>query len=170
VHLRIPVLRVPALRIQFLRIHAAVFCLAIIPAASVAAQTPSGLGCTVKKGYYRCNQVAFTKYLEEAKTAAIETQPFNRVADKALSDLGVSLGKTKSSEAADLTFVLMRTDAVGIVYGPADGELASLSIYSRGPQGGRGDLIWIEAYYGEPDMAWPAVVHLLIQQFKEDIK
>ena len=153
-----------------LRIFVAGIFLAVSSVAGLMAQAPSALGCVVKKGYYHCDQAAFAKYLAEAKTAAIETQPFSQVATKALSDFAGSLGKTTTSDAADLTFVLVQTDAVGIVYGPADGERASLGVYSRGLNGGRGNLIWIEAYYGEPDTAWAAVVHLIIQQFKQDMK
>ena len=151
-----------------LRIVAIAVCGAVCGARSAPAQTLAG--CTLVKGYYRCNPVAFEKALKDAKTVVVQTQPFDRGATKALGDLIRALDKTETSGPADLTFLLIRPQAEGILYGPGDRELASLSVYSRGPQGARGQLIWIESYRGQPDMAWAAVVHQLIAQFKASIK
>lgn len=92
------------------------------------------------------------------------------MADGQLDDLVRSLGKTGTPGEADLTFVLAKIDYGGINYGPGDRELAALRIYSRGSDGTRGPLLWDEPFIGEPDMAWPTVVHELIAQFKTDIK
>ena len=156
---------------MLLRIWVAVLLFGVSGAAGVMAQASSAPGCVVNKGYYRCNQLAFARVLKDAKSVALVTQPFDRGTTKALSNLTESLGKTEASEAsADLTFVLTKILGGGIDYGPGGGPLASLNVYSRGAQGAHGDLIWTEVFNGQPDLAWPAVVHLTIEQFKSDIK
>jgi hypothetical protein len=138
--------------------------------AGVLAQTPSPAACSLEKGYYHCDQAAFARTLKAAWTVAVESRPINLAANKSLRDLVRALNKTETSEAPDLTFVLIKAPDTGINFGPGDRELASLRIYSRGPNGERGQLIWVETLDGQPDMPWPTVVYDLIQQFKASIK
>ena len=146
------------------------FCLALISAPAILPQTPNSSGCSVQKGYYHCDQAAFVTAVKEAKTIAIESKPFDQATTDSLSRLVRALGKAEVSSPADLTFVLIRTQAAGINYGPSERELASFLVYSRGPQGAEGQPIWIETFDGEPDMAWPIVVYDIIRQFKSSIR
>jgi hypothetical protein len=144
--------------------------LACFNAPAVLAQAHTSPGCTVEKGDYHCNQAAFVTALKEAKSVAVESQPFDRATTNSLSSLARALGKTEISAPADLTFVLIRTQAEGIFFGPSERELASFLVYSRGPKGAGRQLIWIETLDGEPDMAWPIVVFDIIRQFKASIQ
>ena len=143
-----------------------VLYLAFHSAPAVLAQAQISPGCTIEKGDYHCNQAAFVVALKEARTVAVESQPFDRATTNSLNSLARTLGKTESPAPADLTFVLIRTQAEGIFYGPSERELASFLVYSRGPNGAGRKLIWIETFDGEPDMAWPIVVFDIIRQFK----
>jgi hypothetical protein len=134
------------------------------------AQAHSPQSCSLVKGYYHCDHAAFERYLKEAKTVAVESQPSNLATNRALADLVRTLDKTETVENADLTFVLIKAPDAGIYFGPNDRELASLHIYARVRQDGRGQLIWVESFNGQPDTPWPTAVHDLIQQFKASIK
>lgn len=137
--------------------------------SAVLAQAPVSAGCSVEKGYYRCNQAAFLATLKDAKTVAVESRPFDRATTNSLGKLVRALDKTEISNSADLTFVLNRTEAEGIFFGPSSRELASFLVYSRSTQGA-GKLIWVETIDGEPDMAWPIVVFDILRQFKAGIQ
>jgi len=156
------------------RIHLA-FCLVIGGIACGAlAQAPASLGCTQSKGYYHCNDVAFLAYLKNANTVTVESKPFDRGTMKSLSDLARAMNKTEAPQAAeqpaDLTIVLEKTPEEGMFYGPGGRELASLYVYSKSRQGTLGQLIWVEEFFGQPDMPWPTVVYNIIRQFKDSIK
>jgi hypothetical protein len=43
-------------------------------------------------------------------------------------------------------------------------------VFQPGLDGGRGQLIWVESFIGQPDMPWPMVVHGAILQFKNEFK
>ena len=122
----------------------------------------------------RATTIAITllllRTLKEARTVAVESQPFDRATTNSLSELARALGKTEVSSPADLMFVLIRTQAEGIFYGPSGRELASFLVYARGPKGEERQLIWMETFDGEPDMAWPIVVYEIIRQFKASIR
>ncbi len=122
------------------------------------------------RGSYHCDQTVFARYLKETKTVAIESQPSNLATNRALRDLIKTLDKTETAENADLTFVLIKAPDTGIYFGPNDRELASLQIFSRGPRGARGQLIWVETFDGQPDTPWPTAVYDLIQQFKASVR
>jgi hypothetical protein len=154
-------------RITFL---VSALCLTFFSAPAVLVQGHTSPGCTIEKGDYHCNQAAFLTALKEAKSVAVESQPFDRATTNSLSKLAQLLGKTEISAPADLTFVLIRTQAEGIFFGPSERELASFLVYSRGPKGAGRQLIWIETFDGEPDMAWPIVVYDIIRQFKASIQ
>jgi hypothetical protein len=135
-----------------LRILVAVIYLAVSNVARVPAQAPSSQACSLEKGYYHCDLAAFSRTLKAAWTVAVESRPSSRATDKSLHDLVRSMGKAETAEDADLTFVLLKAPD------------------SRGPNGGQGQLIWVETFDGQPDMPWPTVVYDLIQQFKASIK
>jgi hypothetical protein len=145
-------------------------CLAFSIAPSLLSQTASTPGCTVEKGYYHCNQAAFLAALNEAKTVAVESRPFDQATTDSLGKLVRALNKTEVSSSGDLTLVLIRTQAEGIFYGPSDRELASFLVYSASPQGTEKQLIWIETFNGEPDLVWPIVVYDIIRQFKTSLQ
>jgi hypothetical protein len=145
-------------------------CVAISAPAGIRAQAAPSAGCVQDKDRFTCNATAFSVALKNAATVAVTSQPPNQMAEGQLNNLVRSLGKTGTSGEADLTFILAKIDYGGINYGPGDRELAALRIYSRGSDGTRGPLLWVEPFIGEPDMAWPTVVHELIAQFKTDIK
>jgi hypothetical protein len=148
---------------------AAALCLAAFNIEAVPAQSPV-LGCSRNKNHYSCDKPQFTKILKDARTVAVETQPFNRISAKALEDLARELGKSVQPGSAELTFLLEPADPDGLYFGPNDRELASLRVFSLGPKGERGQLLWVESYIGQPDMAWLMVVHGLTQQFKAEFK
>jgi hypothetical protein len=157
-----------------IRIHVVLIGLAVSSALNLPAQTPASLGCTESKGYYHCNDVAFLAYLKNANTVTVESKPFDRGTMKSLSDLARAMNKTEAPQAAeqpaDLTIVLEKTPEEGMFYGPGGRELASLYVYSKSRQGTLGQLIWVEEFFGQPDMPWPTVVYNIIRQFKDSIK
>jgi hypothetical protein len=143
----------------------AAFCLTLSSAPALLAQAPA---CSLEKGYYHCDQAAFLATLKQAKTVSVESQPFDQATTNSLEKLVHILNKTEVSGPADLTFVLNKTQAEGINYGPSGRELASLLVYSKGPTGKQ--LIWVETFDGEPDLAWPIVVYDILRQFKASIQ
>ena len=145
-------------------------CLAFSSAPVALAQAPSSPGCALVKGYYQCNRASFAAALKEAETVAVESKPFDQATANSLGRLVRTLDKTEASDHADLTFVLIRTQAEGINYGPSGRELASFLVYARGPAGTERQLIWVETFDGEPDIAWPIVVYDIIRQFKASIR
>ena len=150
--------------------HPFVLCLAIFIAPAATSQAASTPECSIERGYYQCNRAAFLKTFNEAKTVAAESRPFDQGTTKSLSRLAVPLHKTVVSDSADLTFVLIKTQAEGIFYSPSQRELASFLVYSRDPQGAGRQIIWIETFEGEPEMVWPIVVFNIIRQFKTSIQ
>ena len=149
--------------------HSKVLCLCIVfsiaPALlSQAAPTP---GCTVEENYYHCNQAAFLATLNETRTIAFESRPFDQATTNSLGKLVRTLNKTAVTNSGDLTLVLIKSQAEGIFFGPSDRQLASLLVYSGNPQKKR--LIWIETFKGEPDLVWPIVVFDIIRQFKTNL-
>ena len=144
--------------------------LALLNAPVLLAQAPISAGCPIEKGYYRCDQALFLRTLKDAKTVSVESKPFDRATTNSLNNLARALGKTEVSNSGDLTFVLIRTQAEGIFYGPSQRELASFLVYARGPQGAERQLVWVETFDGEADMAWPIVVYDIIRQFKARIQ
>jgi hypothetical protein len=147
-----------------------VLCLAFSIAPAALSQASSTSGCAVEKGYYQCNRAEFLATLKEAKTVAVQSRPFDQATTNSLGKLARTLQKSEISGSADLTFVLIKTQAEGIFYGPSQRELASFLVYARNSQGTGRQLIWIETFEGEPDIAWPIVVFDIIQQFKASIK
>ena len=143
--------------------------LAAFHIVAAPAQVPLS-ACSKIKNQYSCDKPQFARVLKDSRTVAVESQPFNRVSVKALEGLARDLSKTVQSDSADLIFVLEPPDPDGIYIGPNDRELATLRIYSRGPKGERGQLLWVETYTGQPDVIWPMVVQGIIQQFKAEFK
>jgi len=134
------------------------------------AQAVPAAGCTLKKGDYQCDRAAFLAALRDSRAIAVGSKPFDQATTNSLGKLVRTLNKQEVSDSADLTFVLIRTEAAGIFFGPSGRELASFLVYSRGAGGREGKLIWIETFDGEPDIAWPIVVFDILKQFKATIQ
>lgn len=152
----------------FVRTLAAVLFLAALKTALLA-QTPV-VGCTKDKSHYSCDKAQFTTILKAAKVLAVETHPLNKVSAGALNGLARELGKRIDPGSADLFFELEPAEPDGIYFGPNDKELALLRVFQRGPNGGHGQLLWVESFDGQPDIVWPMVVRGAVRQFKEDFK
>jgi hypothetical protein len=148
----------------------AAFFLALSVAPSLRSQAPASPGCTLDKSYYHCDQQAFLATLKQAKTATVESRPFDQATTNSLDKLVRTLNKTEVSGPADLSFILNKTQAEGINYGPSGRELASLLVYSNGQSGAGKQLIWVETFDGEPDLAWGIVVYDILRQFKTNLK
>lgn len=138
-------------------------------APALAAQALSVSECKVEKGYYQCDRDGFLAALKDAKTVTVESKPFDTATTNSLSKLVRTLKKTEVTSSPDLSFVLIKSQAAGIFYGPTQRELASLLVYSRSPQSSSPKLIWIETFNGEPDLVWPIVVFDIIKQFKSNL-
>jgi len=87
----------------YARTLAAALCLAAFNMEAVPAQTPVA-GCSTVKSRYSCDKEQFRKILGDARSVAVETQPFNRISAKAGEDLARELGKSVQPGSADLTF------------------------------------------------------------------
>jgi len=150
----------------------AILVLALLTFVSaVRSQSSTDGACSLVRGAYKCDHAAFAKALSGAKTIAVETQPFNRNGQQELAELVTQLGKTPVDADADLIFRLEKLDPDDSVYfGPNDRALAALRVYSKGPHGTRGSLIWVETLIGQPDTPWPSVVYRVIQRFKSDAR
>jgi hypothetical protein len=142
---------------------------------STAARTQSDVGggddgaCTLKNHVYTCDGAVFQKALAGATTVAIETHNADGVARSQLMKLVTNkLGKTvaPTGRAADLDFLMVPTSDSGVINGAMDPNLGTLRVYTSGPDGTRGHLLWAETFSGQQDMPWPAVVHGLILQFQ----
>jgi hypothetical protein len=155
---------------NFIRLFVAAVALQLAITSPAHAQAPILQACTQVKDEIKCDEPSFSAALKAAKTVAIATRPENRASESALRGLIHDLGKTEQPEPADLTFELVRNDQAGLFYGPGDRLLAVLRVYAHGAQGGRGPLVWVESYAGEPDVPWPAVAHRAMQQFKSEFK
>ena len=153
-----------------LRLNVILLCLACVIAPALRSQSASVQECTVKKGYYQCDRDGLLATLKEARTIAVESKPFDTATTKSLGRLVRKLNKTEVSGSSDLKFVLIRSQAEGIFYGPSDRELASLLVYTGNAQGSDRKLIWIETFNGEPDLVWPIVVFDIIKQFKSGLQ
>src|SRR5206468_12368099 len=68
----------------------------------------------------------------------------------------------------DLIFLITPVGVDGINISPGEPTLGSLRVYSAGPDGARGHLLWAETYDGPQDLPWPAVVRSLILKFQQD--
>jgi hypothetical protein len=139
---------------------------------SAAAQNESGGmdagSCTLHDHVYTCDGSAFQPVLINVKTIAVDVHNADGVARNQLTALLTrKLGKTIAADAgqADLIFLLIPTES-GVVYGREDAPLGTLRVYSVTQEGGRGHLLWAEAYSGAPDLPWPVVVRGLILQFE----
>jgi hypothetical protein len=124
--------------------------------------------CVLKNHVYTCDGAAFQRALAGATTVAIETHNADGVARSQLKDLVTrKLGKTvvPAGSPADLEVLMIPTSPEGVVNN-TDADLGTLRIYTIGPNGGRGHLLWAETFSGTQDMPWPAVVHGLILQFE----
>ena len=150
-----------------LKVLALSLALSIAPALS--SQPSSASECKVEKGYYLCDRSGFLAALKDAKTIAVESKPFDTATTNSLSKLVRTLKKTEVSSSPDLSFVLIKSQAEGIFYGPSQRELASLLVYAGSAQGSGRKLIWIETFDGEPDLVWPIVVFDIIKQFKSNV-
>lgn len=144
--------------------------MAALSSAFASAQSVSPTPCTLHKQVYTCDKASFAATLKRAKTIAIETQPRDHAAPAQLKELIASLGKTLAPDTADLTIRITRTESTGIYVGPAGAALATLSVYGQASVDGRGPLLWLETFTGQPDMRWPSIVHATIQQFQENFK
>jgi len=138
-----------------------------------AGAAPSS-GCTLKNHVYHCDGAAFQKALADATTVRIETHYVDGPAQGALKSLLTKkLGKkvvTEEGAPADLVFLLIPTEAEGVVNSPGNSDLGTLRVYTVKPDGGWGRLLWAETYSGQQDMEWPVVVHGLISQFQRDFQ
>ncbi len=155
----------------FFLVAFAVFGLSLSTAAR--AQSDVGGGddgaCTLKNHVYTCNSAAFQKALTGATTVAIETHNADGVARSQLKTLVTNkLGKTvaPAGSPADLDFLMVPTSDSGVINGAMDSDLGTLRVYTSGPGGERGHLLWAENFSGTSNMPWPAVVHGLILQFQ----
>ena len=150
---------------------AIVLACGIMPMCAVAQNESGGIdagSCVLHDHIYTCDGAAFQPILAKAQTIAIDVHNADGVARSQLTALLTKkLGKTVAAngELADLIFLLIPTES-GVVYGGGDAPLGTLRVYSVTPDGGRGHLLWAEAYSGAPDLPWPAVVHGLIAQFQ----
>jgi hypothetical protein len=146
---------------------------ALAVAQSDAGAAPSG-GCTLKNHVYHCDGAALQKALADATTVRIETHYVDGPAQGALKSLLTKkLGKkvvTEEGAPADLVFLLIPTEAEGVVNSPGNSDLGTLRVYTVKPDGGWGRLLWAETYSGQQDMEWPVVVHGLISQFQRDFQ
>jgi hypothetical protein len=147
----------------------AALCLAALNVTAASAQAKLS-ACSKVKDQYSCNKPQVAKALVDARTVAVESHPFNKVSEKALADLARDLGKNVQSDSVDLVFVLEPAGPDGIYFGPNDKELATLRVFTRGPNGQRGQLLWVETLTGQPGKPWLMVVHDLVQQFKAEFK
>jgi hypothetical protein len=147
--------------------------------SSGAAHAQSDVGggddgaCVLKNHVYTCDGAAFQRALAGATTVAIETHNADGVARSQLKELVTkNLAKTvaPAGSPADLEFLLIPTPLEGVVSSVTDADLGTLRIYTSGPNGGRGHLLWAETFNGTQDLPWPAVVHGLILQFKGRFK
>ena len=129
-------------------------------------------GCTLRKQVYTCDRAQFQPVLAAATTVQIEAAARDRVAAAKLRDLVVSLGKSVVPEGGqgDLVFSLVRLESDGVLVGPAGTELAVLRVYGPSVNGARGNLLWAETLFGQPDMTWPVVVQSVIDQFRAGFK
>ena len=171
---------IASLRRSLRRFSFAILALGFLASAGVgvcsgaqgdAGAAPSG-GCTLKNHVYHCDGAALQKALTDATTVRIETHDVDGPAQGALKSLLTKkLGKkvvTEDGAPADLVFLLIPTEAEGVVNSPGNSDLGTLRIYTVAADGGWGHLLWAETYSGQQDMEWPAVVHGLIQQFQAD--
>ncbi len=148
----------------------AAICLAAFNLEAVSVRA-TVFGCSKDKGHYSCDKPAFTTALKDARTVAVESQPFNKISTNALQSLARELGKNVQPESAQLIFDFEPTNSDDTVYYvPDDRELATLRVYAAASNGKRGQLIWVESVVGQPDQPWAMIVHSAIQQFKADLK
>jgi hypothetical protein len=161
--------------VSFLLLAVATFVSSVSP-VQVLGQNESGGtdagGCTLNDHIYTCNSALFGPVLARAQTVAVDVHNSDGVARSQLTALlSKKLGKTIAAQGgnADLIFLLIPTES-GVVYGREDAPLGTLRVYSVTADGGRGHLLWAEAYSGAPDLPWPMVVRRLILQFEAHFK
>jgi hypothetical protein len=126
-------------------------------------------GCTLDKHVYHCDRAAFRKAWQGATTVAVESVPVNRMVLGQLTETVRKTGKNVAAEGApaEVTLSLLRRDLTGVTIGPSGVELATLRVYGPGTGSEHGELLWAEIFTGQADMAWPSVVHRVIEQFEE---
>jgi hypothetical protein len=123
--------------------------------------------CTLHKGVYSCNWVAFRQVLDAAHTVWVPVDPMDRFTARQVRRLVESLGKTVSAnqEDADLEMDVVPGVTHGVTMGPADQALATLRVFARGEHGET--LVWAETFRGQGDRPWASNVHAAIAQFRE---
>jgi hypothetical protein len=152
---------------------AALFLVTLTPA--LHAQTDLGdrhENCTANGRVNTCDKAAFLRAMNDTEAIAIDSHPTDKVAVKQLTKMIQEMGKTVASPSpeAELTFVLQRIGREGAIeVGPGGESIARLSVYGSGYGSGHERMLWSETYYGPADMAWPAAVQSLIQQFQRGI-
>jgi hypothetical protein len=151
---------------------AAVLVWVLAPTPSRAQNESGGTdagGCTLKDHVYTCDGAKLQAALLGARTVVIEAHNWDGVARAQLKDMVTKkLAKTVAAQgvAADLIFLMVPIDPVGVINGTGDADLGTLRIYSCASDGSRGHLLWAETYSGAQDLPWPAVVRRLIMQFE----
>ena len=126
-------------------------------------------GCMLKNDVFTCDQGKFEQVLASAKTAAIETGRTDAFAQDQLKKLIAATGKTLvgREEHPDMTFLLVPADTSGVQYTTNRMVLGSLRVFALNPQKtGRGDMVWVDNFTGEPDTRWSLVVSRLVGQFR----
>jgi hypothetical protein len=155
-----------------MKVYGVVVLGALVTGAIATAQTAS-TGCALRKQVYTCDWAAFKDKLDGAHNVAVETQSrLDRPVATELRELAQSLGKsvTESQQGADLTFLLIPWEGNGVEFGPMDQPLATLRIYAPDQETGHRKLVWVETYFGQPDMPWPAEANAAIEQFRERLR
>lgn len=139
------------------------------PRGAQAQSAPPAQGCVLEtRGFYRCGAEPFRSRLAGARVVAVEADSMDRFTQRELRHLVERLGKqlAQPGETADLTLSVEPLDRGAISLGPADRPIASLRVYARSGQQGRGTVIWDELFYGQGDRPWPMVVRAVIDQFE----
>jgi hypothetical protein len=126
-----------------------------------------GTGCSASKSG-SCNRPAFLKAFAVAKTVSVGTRPDDEMAAGQITTMLNGMGKVPAPAGTpgDLAFVLEKVNTEGVFVGPGGTELAILRVYSPATEGGRNNLIWVEAYSGQLDVTWPVAVRGLVRQFQ----
>jgi len=149
-----------------------VFPLAVLSFAltpNMVRAQPQSESCVLQKHIYVCSWQTFRTRFAEAHTVSLEAQPLDRATEGQMRHLVEALGKSLAApgQPGDMIFRVAPANASGIEIGPSDQPLASLQIYARGPEGGRGALLWVETFLGQADRPYPMVVTALTEQFQE---
>ena len=89
---------------------------------------------------------------------------------RALQHLGKSVADSR--DGAELIVAVEQPPQAGINFGPGDQCLGQLLVFAHDSSQGdrRGELLWVESFYGQPDRPWPFVVTALVDQFEDRFK